>query len=106
MRMEPVVRLDPHEVRHIARLARLELSEAEVERFGSQLTRILEYVDQLRALPLEGVEPLTHPLDIRDVVRDDVPAASLPLELAVRGAPKRHGPFFAVPPVLEGESGA
>ncbi len=100
------MKLDPREVRHIARLARLELSEAEIERFSRQLTQILEYVDQLRALPLEQVEPLTHPLELRDVTRDDRPHESFPADTALANAPQRHEHFFAVPPVLEGESGA
>ena len=100
------MKLDPQQVRHIAWLARLELSEAEVERFSRQLTQILGYVDQLRALPLEGVAPRTHPQEVRDAVRADEPRPGLPAGAALANAPQRHERFFAVPPVLEGESGA
>ena len=100
------MKLDPRQVRHIARLARLELSDAELERYAHQLTRILDYVDQLRALPLDDVQPLTHPLDLRDVTRDDQSRPSLPPETALANASQRHERFFAVPPVLESQSGA
>lgn len=89
------------EVRHIAHLARLDLSEAELETMTRQLADILEYVDQLAQVDTEGVEPLAHPLPVQNVFRPDEPAPSLPVADALSNAPNRKGDFFGVPAVLE-----
>jgi aspartyl-tRNA(Asn)/glutamyl-tRNA(Gln) amidotransferase subunit C len=93
--------LTPDEVRWVAHLARLELSDAELETMTRQLSAILDYVQQLKEVPTEGVEPLAHPLPIHDVFRDDVPAPSLTVDAALANAPQRQGDFFSVPAVLE-----
>ncbi len=94
------------EVRWIAHLARLELSEAELEMMTRQLGAIVEYVAQLQTLDTEGVEPLAHALPVSNVFRDDVPGEPLPVDQAVAAAPDRRVTprgerFFAVPAVLE-----
>ena len=88
-------------VRKVAKLARLKLSESEVERFTGQLGAVLGYVDVLNELNTEGVEPLAHPLEIVDVLRDDMPKASLPREAALSNAPKSDGKYFLVPQILD-----
>lgn len=98
--------LTPEQVRWIAHLARLELTDAELATMTRQLGAIVEYVAQLQAVPTEGVEPLAHALPVQNVFREDEPAASLPAEQAVACAPDaRQTPkgerFFAVPAVLE-----
>lgn len=93
--------LDRDDVRKIALLARLSLSEEELAVLGPQLDAIVGYVAQLADVPTEGVEPLAHALPVRDVFREDEPADSLPADDALAAAPSRRGPFFRVPAVLQ-----
>jgi aspartyl-tRNA(Asn)/glutamyl-tRNA(Gln) amidotransferase subunit C len=86
------------EVLHVARLARLELSEAEVERFRGQLSAILDAVSKVQELDLADVPPTSHPLEVVNVWRDDEPRPSLPVEEALANAPDRDGDLFRVPP--------
>ncbi len=86
------------EVLHVARLARLALTDEEVERLGAQLNAILEAVGKVAELDLGDVEPTAHPLEVVNVSVDDEPAASLPVEQALANAPDREAGFFRVPP--------
>lgn len=98
--------IGPQDVAHVARLARLTLTDDERRLMAEQLGRIIAYVDQLRALDLEGAEPLTHPLaGLVNVFREDEVRPGLEREEALRGAPDRDGPFFRVPAVLEAPAG-
>jgi aspartyl-tRNA(Asn)/glutamyl-tRNA(Gln) amidotransferase subunit C len=85
------------EVLHVADLARLDLTEEEIERFRDQLNAILEAVGKVGELDLSGVEPTAHPLDLVNVWADDEPRPSLPVEDALANAPDRAGDFFRVP---------
>jgi aspartyl-tRNA(Asn)/glutamyl-tRNA(Gln) amidotransferase subunit C len=89
--------IDDDVTRHVARLARLALTEAEMERMQHELSAILDYVDQVQELALEAVEPTTHAIPLENVFRDDVASASIPVELALREAPEVLGDGFAVP---------
>jgi aspartyl-tRNA(Asn)/glutamyl-tRNA(Gln) amidotransferase subunit C len=93
--------MDIEQVRKVARLARLELSDADLTRMTEQLTNILNYVDQLTELNTDGVEPMAHPLPVQNVFRDDEPRPSLPVDEALKNAPTRLGNFFGVPAVLD-----
>jgi aspartyl-tRNA(Asn)/glutamyl-tRNA(Gln) amidotransferase subunit C len=93
--------LSAEQVRQIAHLARLELTDAELAVQAPQLGAIVEYMTQLQQAPIEGVEPLAHALPVQNVFRDDEPAPSLPADEALANAPARRGPFYAVPAVLE-----
>ncbi len=86
------------EVLHVARLARLALTEEEVERLGAQLNAILEAVGKVAELDLEGVEPTAHPLELVNVWAEDEPRPSLPVEEALANAPDSEAGFFRVPP--------
>jgi aspartyl-tRNA(Asn)/glutamyl-tRNA(Gln) amidotransferase subunit C len=86
------------DVLHVARLARLELSADEVERFQEQLAAILDAVSKVQELDLAGVPPTSHPLDVVNVWREDEPRPSLPVEEALANAPDRDGDLFRVPP--------
>jgi aspartyl-tRNA(Asn)/glutamyl-tRNA(Gln) amidotransferase subunit C len=90
--------ISPEEVRHVARLARLKLSDEELVRFGEQLSAILEAVGKVAELDLADVPPTAHPLDVVNVWADDEPRPSLPVEEALANAPDRDGTFFRVPP--------
>src|SRR5436309_10066318 len=91
------------EVRKVARLARLELSEPDLERMQQQLSAILDYIDQLNQLNTEGVEPLAHPLPVQNVFRPDAEAPSLPVDEALQNAPDRVDNYFGVPAVFSDE---
>jgi aspartyl-tRNA(Asn)/glutamyl-tRNA(Gln) amidotransferase subunit C len=86
------------EVLHVAKLARLDLTEEEVERLAEQLSAILEAVGKVGELDLSGVEPTAHPLDLVNVWAEDDPRPSLSVEDALANAPEREGGFFRVPP--------
>jgi aspartyl-tRNA(Asn)/glutamyl-tRNA(Gln) amidotransferase subunit C len=85
------------EVLHVARLARLELSDDEVERFQEQLNAILEAVGKVAELDLSDVEPTAHPLDLVNVWAEDEPRPCLPVDEALANAPDRDGDLFRVP---------
>jgi aspartyl-tRNA(Asn)/glutamyl-tRNA(Gln) amidotransferase subunit C len=85
------------EVLHVARLARLELTDEEVERFREQLNAILEAVGKVAELDLADVEPTAHPLDLVNVWARDQPRPSLPVDEALANAPDRDGALFRVP---------
>ena len=89
------------DVLHVALLSRLELSEAEVERFTSELQAILQHFEQIQGVDIEGVDPTSHPLALSNVMRADEPAPSLPLEQVLANAPEREGDGFKVPPVID-----
>jgi aspartyl-tRNA(Asn)/glutamyl-tRNA(Gln) amidotransferase subunit C len=93
--------LSADDVRWVAQLARLELSEAELGIITSQLRAIVDYVGQLQQVNTAGAEPLAHPLPVQNVFRADEPAPSLPVAEALANAPSRRGDFYAVPAVLE-----
>jgi aspartyl-tRNA(Asn)/glutamyl-tRNA(Gln) amidotransferase subunit C len=98
--------IDETQVRHIAQLSRLKLSDEEARLFAGQLAQILEYIKQLEALDTSGVEPMAHPLPVTNVLRDDQPHLPVASETALRNAPQREGPFFKVPAVLDPSAGA
>ena len=98
--------VDAQLVRHVAKLARIKLTDQQAERFGHQLAEILHYVEQLGELDVSNVQPLAHALDVHNVLRPDTPADSLPADVALREAPARDDCFFQVPAVLGEDSGA
>jgi aspartyl-tRNA(Asn)/glutamyl-tRNA(Gln) amidotransferase subunit C len=89
------------DVEHVARLARLALSDAESERMREQLSGILAYIDTLRALDTAGVEPTSHAVPLVNVMRDDEPRACLSQDEALANAPDRSDVFFRVPRIIE-----
>jgi aspartyl-tRNA(Asn)/glutamyl-tRNA(Gln) amidotransferase subunit C len=97
--------LSRQDVAKVGRLARLALSEADLERMTGELSKIVGFVSQLGELDTDAVEPLAHPLDTKNVFREDQPAPSLTTEQALASAPRHDGACFLVPAVL-GESGA
>ena len=86
------------EVLHVAKLARLALTEDEVERFRGQLSAILEAVGKVSELDLSGVPPTSHPLDLVNVLAEDEPRPSLSLDEVFANAPERDRDAFRVPP--------
>jgi len=95
------MKINKKEIEHIAVLARLSLSEEEKELFGLQLGGILDYMKQLNGLDTKGIEPTSHVLSIQNVMREDIPAASLPGTEALINAPSHTEQFFRVPKIIE-----
>jgi len=89
------------DVEHVARLARLTLTDAELERMRAELDAILAYIDKLSALDVEGVEPTSHAVPLVNVMRDDVARPSFPRDEMLANAPDRVGDSFRVPRIIE-----
>ncbi len=92
------------DVAYVAKLARIALTPAEVERFGAQLGDLLEHVGALAALPVSDVAATAQVIPQSNVMRDDVPRPSLDRETVLRGAPRREGAYFRVPRIIAEES--
>jgi aspartyl-tRNA(Asn)/glutamyl-tRNA(Gln) amidotransferase subunit C len=95
------MKITKQEVEHVAKLARLELSDQEKDRLTTQLSNILTYVEKLNELDTKGVEPTSHVLDIKNVMRDDVPAPSLTQDRALANAPEKAAGHYKVPKIIE-----
>jgi len=93
--------LTAEEVLHIARLARIALTDADVERFTPQLSGILDHFAELAAVDTDGLEPTAHPLPLSNVMRADLVAPSLSQAEALANAPVQEEGFFRVRAVLE-----
>ncbi len=88
------------DVEYLARLARLELTPEEYQRFTGQLDEILSYVEKLKKAAAENVPPTSHVLKLANVYREDQAQPSLSNEEALKNAPSKEGPFFKVPRVI------
>jgi aspartyl-tRNA(Asn)/glutamyl-tRNA(Gln) amidotransferase subunit C len=95
------MKLSREEVLHIARLARVDLTEEEMARYGEQLSHLLEHFEVLQQVDTEGVPPTAQSIELRSVMRDDRVEPSLPPEDVLANAPRREDAFFRVKPVLE-----
>jgi aspartyl-tRNA(Asn)/glutamyl-tRNA(Gln) amidotransferase subunit C len=89
--------IDRAQVLHVARLARLELTEDEVERMAGELAKILDHIDKISELDLEGVPPTSHVVDVGSALRPDEPRPSLPRDAALGAAPDSADDGFRVP---------
>jgi aspartyl-tRNA(Asn)/glutamyl-tRNA(Gln) amidotransferase subunit C len=89
--------IDRDQVLHVARLARLELSEPELERMAGELSGILDHVDRMNELDLDGVEPTSHVVELENVLRPDEPRPSWPREKILEPAPDPDEGAFRVP---------
>jgi aspartyl-tRNA(Asn)/glutamyl-tRNA(Gln) amidotransferase subunit C len=89
--------IDRDQVLHVARLARLRLSDEEVQRMSSELSGILEHVERIASLDLDDVEPTAHVIELENVLRPDEPRPSWPREQVLEPAPDAAGGSFRVP---------
>lgn len=89
--------IDRDQVLHVARLARLRLSDEEVERMAGELSGILEHVERISELDLDGVEPTSHVVELENVLRPDEPRPSWPRERMLESAPDDDSDAFRVP---------
>jgi len=95
------MKLNREEVLHIARLARVDLTEVEITRFSGQLSELLEHFEVLQQVDTAGVPPTAQSVALQSVMRDDEVAPSLPAEDVLANAPRREGDCFRVRAVLE-----
>ncbi len=89
--------LERQQVDHVARLARLELSDAEAEKMSVELSKVLDHIEAIRSLDLDGVEPTSHVVDLVNALREDVPEPSLPRDVVLAQAPEPTPTGFGVP---------
>lgn len=89
------------DIAKVARLARLALDDATLQRYGEQLQGILEHAALVQSLPTDGVAPTAHPLPMVNALRADAVEPTLDREEVLAAAPERDGPYFRVPPFLE-----
>jgi len=89
--------IDREEILHVAKLARLQLSDAEVEKMVGELSNILGHIDRINELDLEGVPPTSHVVEVANALRADEPRPCLPREVALASAPERTEEGFLVP---------
>lgn len=101
MEVKRMAEISKEEVRHVANLARLAISEEEVEKMTKQLGDIISYAELLNDLDTENVEPTTHVLDLKNVMRKDEPRKWIEKEDALKNAPDQQDGQFRVPSILE-----
>lgn len=94
--------LTPDDVRKVASLARLKVTDSDVTSLLSDLTAILNYIDVLNDVDTTGVQPMVHAVELHDVLRADVRVESLPRSEALRNAPRTDGEHFLVPSIIDG----
>ncbi len=99
------MRLTKDEVKKVAKLANLPLSDEEEEKYSQQLSKILDYIEQLNSVNTDGVEPTFNVSGQENVVRADEPVASLTQDEALQNAPQRENGFFVTKRVLGEENG-
>ncbi|CAI8989119.1 Asp-tRNA(Asn)/Glu-tRNA(Gln) amidotransferase subunit GatC [Priestia megaterium] len=94
-------RISVDQVKHVANLARLAVTDDEAELFTKQLDAIITYAEQLDELDNTNVKPTSHVLDMKNVMREDKPAKGLPIEDVVKNAPDHKDGYIRVPTILE-----
>jgi aspartyl-tRNA(Asn)/glutamyl-tRNA(Gln) amidotransferase subunit C len=96
-----VSRIQEEQVKHVAHLARLAITEEEAQMFTEQLDKIITFAEQLNELDTTGVEPTTHVLDMKNVLREDKSAKGLPIEDVLKNAPDHEDGQIRVPSIIE-----
>lgn len=94
-------RISIDQVKHVAHLARLAITEEEAEVFQKQLERIISFAEELNELDTENVEPTSHALKMKNVMREDVPEKGLPREEVLKNVPEHQDGLIKVPSILE-----
>ncbi|MDG2030958.1 MAG: Asp-tRNA(Asn)/Glu-tRNA(Gln) amidotransferase subunit GatC [Phycisphaerales bacterium] len=105
MSERPRSMLSEEAVRKVARLSRLAIDESQIPRYADQLSSILQHIERIQELDVEGVEPMAHPLPLNNRLDDDVPNEGMPIEDLLKNAPSVRDDYISVPKVLgEGSS--
>ena len=87
-------------VEYVAHLGRLELEPQEIDLYTQQIDSILQYMDSLNSLNTDGIEPTSHAIPVKCVLREDTTKASFSVEDSLKNAPEKTGSFFKVPPII------
>lgn len=95
------MQLSKETVQYVAHLARIDLKDNELEKLSHQLKDVLDFIDKLKVLDVKATNPTSHILPLNNVLRDDVPAKSLPIDKVLANAPEKKDNFFVVPKVIE-----
>ncbi|MDA3861525.1 MAG: Asp-tRNA(Asn)/Glu-tRNA(Gln) amidotransferase subunit GatC [Melioribacteraceae bacterium] len=90
-----------NDIEHIAKLAKLEIKEDEIDNFTSQLNKVLDYVDKLNELDTDNVKPLSHPIEGENVFREDLLKESIPTKDALKNSGSKTEEYFKVPKVIK-----
>lgn len=101
MEVEEMSRISEEQVKHVAHLARLSITDEEAVKFTQQLDAIISFAEQLNELDTENVKPTSHVLDMKNVLREDKPDKGLPVEEVLKNAPDKEEGQFSVPSILE-----
>lgn len=101
MEVRKMAEINKEQVKHVANLARLEILEQEAEMFTEQLSSIIKFAEQLNEIDTDGIEPTTHVLDLKNVMRKDEPRQWITREDALKNAPDQQDGQFRVPSILE-----
>ncbi|MCQ6277034.1 Asp-tRNA(Asn)/Glu-tRNA(Gln) amidotransferase subunit GatC [Bacillus sp. V3B] len=96
-----MTRITIDEVKHVANLARLAITEEEAKMFTNQLDAIIGFAEQLNELDTDNVEPTSHVLDIKNVMREDIAQAGLPIEEVLKNAPEHENGQIRVPSIID-----
>lgn len=96
------MKITKDEVLHVAKLARLNLSDASVDKFAAQIGTILDYIDMLKQVNTDGIKPTSHAISLSNAFREDEPKPHLEREAALANAPEREDGGFIVPKVVGG----
>jgi len=94
------MKITKQEIYNVANLARLNISENQVDLFCNQLDNILEYMEKLNKIDTTNIKPTTHAIDLSNAFRDDILKPSITSELAIQNAPAKEDSFFVVPKVV------
>jgi aspartyl-tRNA(Asn)/glutamyl-tRNA(Gln) amidotransferase subunit C len=100
-RRESVLKLSTQDVEYVAKLARLDFTEAQKEKFTVQLNNILIYIEKLSELDTTGIAPMSHAIAVTNAFREDIERQSLGTKATLANAPDARGEFFRVPKVIE-----
>lgn len=95
-----MTRISTEQVKHVANLARLAITEEETEKFTKQLDAIITFAEQLNELDTENIEPTSHVLDMKNVLREDIPQKGLPQQEVLKNAPEHQDGQIKVPSIL------
>jgi aspartyl-tRNA(Asn)/glutamyl-tRNA(Gln) amidotransferase subunit C len=93
--------MDSETVNHVAKLARLKMSQAEADAMTNQLSKVLDYITVLNEVDTDNVEPMVHAIELRNAFRSDEARESIPREHALQNAPATDGECFLVPDILD-----
>ena len=94
-------RISVDQVKHVAHLARLAITEEEAEKFTKQLDAIISFAEQLNELDTDNVEPTSHVLELKNVLREDIPSVGLPRDEVLKNAPEHIEGQIMVPAIIE-----